>query len=166
MKLYLVRHAEAVERAASLPEAWRYLTVAGRETFRKIARQAEKEGMVPDCILTSPLIRGVQTAELLSEAFTYGGALEVAEELSPGFDQVAFRKLIDRFGHFREVVLVGHEPDLGILAGHLLQVRDGVIFKKGAILALTLDLKGKSPAAFHWMITGKKVRTDLADIIA
>jgi hypothetical protein len=48
MKLYLVRHAEAIERTATTPDGSRYLTPAGRLSFRKIARRAREEGAAPD----------------------------------------------------------------------------------------------------------------------
>ena len=64
MKLYLVRHAEAIERSGTTPDANRYLTPKGRTAFRKIVRRARKAGIAPGIIFTSPLLRAVQTAEV------------------------------------------------------------------------------------------------------
>ena len=67
MKLYLVRHAEAIERSGTTPDASRYLTTKGRLAFRKIARRGRKAGIAPAVIFTSPLLSAVQTAEILAE---------------------------------------------------------------------------------------------------
>jgi phosphohistidine phosphatase len=45
-----------------------------------------KKGTMPDAIITSPLVRAVQTAEILSEALAFEGRLVVSTELAPGFD--------------------------------------------------------------------------------
>ncbi len=166
MKLCLVRHGEAVERTGRLNDSWRFLTPSGRESFCKNCLKAVKQGLAPDCILTSPLVRAVQTAEILAHSLAFDGPLEVAEELAPGFDLAAFRKLFERRGRCRELVLVGHEPDLGILAGQLMG-RDGAVpLKKGAVLSLKLDAELRLvPATFRWLVTGNKVRTDLAEVV-
>lgn len=162
MKLCLVRHGEAVERTPLLNDSWRYLTSAGRASFRNMSVKAGKQGLAPDCILTSPLVRAVQTAEILAQVLMYHGAVEVAEELSPGFDLAGFRKIIDCRGECRELVLVGHEPDLGILAGQLLGTGRTVPLKKGAVLSLKLDSKsGVALARFRWLIAGNTVSKEL-----
>ena len=71
-----------------------------------------KQGVEPSLILTSPLIRAVQTAEILAETLGYIGPLLVREELGPGFDMQKLQALLNEFQSADEVVLVGHEPDL------------------------------------------------------
>ncbi|RII25122.1 MAG: phosphohistidine phosphatase SixA [Geobacter sp.] len=164
MKLCLVRHGEAVERTGRLNDSWRYLTLSGRESFRKNSLKALKQGLAPDLILTSPLVRAVQTAEILAQAIAYVGPLEVAEELAPGFDMTTFGTVLGRLERCRELVLVGHEPDLGMLAGQLLGRKDALPLKKGAILSLKLDAELLVPATFRWLVAGNKVRTDLAEV--
>ncbi|GFE57915.1 histidine phosphatase family protein [Geobacter sp. AOG1] len=162
MKLCLVRHGEAVERTPLLNDSWRYLTCAGRESFRKISVKAGKQGLAPDRILTSPLVRAVQTAEILAQVLTYDGPVEVTEELSPGFDLAGFRRIVGQRVDCRELVLVGHEPDLGILAGHLLGTGGAVPLKKGAVLSLRLYVQGQEISAmFRWLISNNKVRKEL-----
>lgn len=162
MKLCLVRHGEAVERTPLLSDSWRYLTSAGRASFRKISAKAGKQGLDPDCILTSPLVRAVQTAEILAQVLEYQGPVEVAEELSPGFALVGFRKIMDHRGNCRELVLVGHEPDLGILAGQLLGTGSAVPLTKGAVLSLKLDMQSVAASGrFRWLVAGNKVSKEL-----
>jgi len=164
VKLFLVRHAEAVERSGTTPDASRCLTTKGRLAFRKIARRVRRAGIAPDVIFTSPLLRAVQTAEILAERLKCKGDVFVAKELSPGFDLMALRFLLARAGDPREVAFVGHEPDLGILAAMLLDVPGGFPLRKGAVLAMEADGSArKGSAKFLWKTDGKGTDTRLAD---
>jgi phosphohistidine phosphatase len=164
MKLYLVRHAEAIERSVTMPDANRYLTPKGRSAFRKIARRVRKLGIVPDLIFSSPLVRAVQTAEILTERLNYDGTVVVAKELSPGFDHRALRSLLAKTRNSTEAAFVGHEPDLGDLASTLLALPGGFQLRKGAVLALEVDVGApKGTAKFLWRTDGKGTVTRLAD---
>lgn len=164
MKLYLVRHAEAIERSGTTPDACRYLTTKGRLAFRKIVRRVRKAGIAPAVIFTSPLLRAVQTAEILAERLKHEGPVVVARELSPGFDLQAFRPLLMGAGFPEEAAFVGHEPDLGLLAAALMAVPGGFTLRKGAVLALEVDIGvPKGAAKFLWRTDGKGSVTRLAD---
>ena len=164
MKLYLVRHAEAVERSGTTADASRHLTTKGRLAFRKIARRVRKAGIAPAVIFTSPLLRAVQTAEILAERLEHEGPVVVARELSPGFDLRALRALLSGSGSPAEAAFVGHEPDLGDLAATLLALPGGFPLRKGAVLALELDIGvPKGSAKFLWKTDGKGTDTRLAD---
>jgi len=152
VKLYLVRHAEAIERSATTPDGSRYLTTKGRVSFRKIARRVRKAGAIPDVIFTSPLLRAVQTAEILAERLKHKGEVVVAGEISPGFDLRALRALLAGAGNPMEAAFVGHEPDLGGIAAALMSVPPGGFpLRKGAVVALEAD-KGlpKGTAKLLW----------------
>ena len=162
MKLYLVRHAEAIERSAATPDASRCLTTKGRLAFRKIAGRVRKADIAPDVIFTSPLLRAVQTAEILAERLKHKGPVVVAKELSPGFDLRALRFLLYGAGSPEEAAFVGHEPDLGLLAAALLSVPGGFPLRKGAVLALEADgIVRKGTAKFLRMEDGKGTTTRL-----
>jgi phosphohistidine phosphatase len=164
VKLYLVRHAEAIERSGTTPDASRYLTTKGRLVFRKIARRVRKAGIAPAVIFTSPLLRAVQTAEILAERLKHEGHVVVARELSPGFDLQALRALLSGAGNPMEAALVGHEPDLGDLAATLLALPGGFPLRKGAVLALDADGSArKGTAKFLWRTDGKGTVTRLAE---
>ena len=164
MRLYLVRHAEAIERSGTMPDALRYLTPKGRLVFRKVARRVRQEGASPDIIFTSPLLRAVQTAEILAERLKHKGAVVVAKELSPGFDLRALRSLLAKAGNPAEAAFVGHEPDLSDLAATLLALPGGFPLRKGAVLALEVDIGvPKGAAKFLWRTDGKGTVTRLAE---
>ena len=162
MRLYLVRHAEAIERSGATPDASRYLTPKGRTAFRKIARRAREAGIAPEVIFTSPLLRAVQTAEILAERLKHEGPVVVANELSPGFDDRALRSLLAGAGNLAEAAFVGHEPDLGDLAALLLSLRGDFPLRKGAVVALEVGGTAQRGAGkFLWMEDGKGTATRL-----
>jgi len=165
VKLYLVRHAEAIERSATTPDASRYLTTKGRLSFRRIARRVRTAGAAPDVIFTSPLLRSVQTAEILAERLKHKGAVVVAKELSPGFDLRALRALLAGAGHPVEAAFVGHEPDLGGIAAALMSVPGGFPLRKGAVVAVEVDGSvPKGTAKFLWMEDDKGTATRLPGV--
>lgn len=164
MKLIMVRHAAAVERTSGITEECRYLTPEGREFFRKTARTMRKKGVNPSLILTSPLLRAVQTADILAETIAYIGPLVVADELMPGFDKTALQSLLNTFQPLKELVIVGHEPDLSLLIASFLSLPGGFNLRKGAAVKLSIDSAAlNAPAAFKWLAVGKKLITDEID---
>jgi phosphohistidine phosphatase len=159
MKLIIVRHAVAIERAAGIPDELRYLTSEGRAFARKTARTMLKNGVEPSLILCSPLVRAVQTADIMAGALSYIGPVVVTEELSPGFDRLALLRIFDSYRQVDELVLVGHEPDLGGVVSELLFLRERYSFKKGTAISLKCDDSFTTPATFKWLAAGKKLIT-------
>ena len=158
MKLIIVRHAAAIERIADVSEERRYLTPGGRDFFRKTAQTISQKDINPTMILTSPLIRAVQTADILVEAISYLGPLVVADELAPGFNKKALQNLLNTFQSLKELAIIGHEPDLSILIASFLSLPDGFNFKKGTAVKLNIDVTalGK-PAVFKWLAVGNRL---------
>src|SRR6185369_11442986 len=103
MIVHLVRHAEAVERSPQIPEEHRFLTRRGRNRFRKVASSFKKSGMEPDLILSSPLIRAVQTAEILAQVLKFKGELPITALLAHGLQQDDFRELLKEYPQAREI---------------------------------------------------------------
>jgi phosphohistidine phosphatase len=154
MKLHVIRHAEAVESSPTTPDEYRYLTCRGRTRFRRVAETLKKCGIDPDIIISSPLVRAVQTAEIIAENLRFSGELLIVPFLGDGFSFSLLRDYIELKGGVRELVLVGHEPDLGRLVGELLN-KSACTVKKGGVV--TLNLKFQQPdtvARFLWMVTG------------
>ena len=157
MKLYIVRHAAAIERTSDVPDEQRYLTSEGRAFMRKTARTMLKKAVEPGLILTSPLVRSVQTADILAEALSYIGPVIATDELLPGFDLAALKRLLEKYHPVDELVIVGHEPDLSGVVSSLLSLQGGFDFKKGSAFRLTVDGKFVKPATLKWLAVGKKL---------
>ncbi|HLK40313.1 MAG TPA: histidine phosphatase family protein [Polyangiaceae bacterium] len=139
MKLYLIRHGPAEEGATSGVDADRALTSAGRSRVRGVAKTLVKVDEAPLHILSSQLVRAVQTAEIMAietGASEHGAVVEVARDLQPGGDVVRLVRELARAGR-RRAMLVGHEPDMSAAASTLLGSFDRA-FEKSMIVAIKL----------------------------
>jgi phosphohistidine phosphatase len=101
MKVVLVRHAKA---APGDPDELRALTPEGHEQARQLGEQLRADGIEPDTVLTSPLLRARETAADLGF-----GEPEPVDELSPGATAEDVRAAVA--GRGDTVVVVGHQPD-------------------------------------------------------
>ena len=101
MKVVLVRHAEA---APGDPDELRALTPAGHEQARRLGEQLRADGVQPDAVLSSPLLRARETAADLGF-----GDPEPLDELAPGATAHDVKAAIA--GRGETVVVVGHQPD-------------------------------------------------------
>jgi phosphohistidine phosphatase len=157
MKLYFVRHAAAIARGGQVVDEHRYLTLRGRESFRLTAKKMAKKGIMPDAIITSPLVRAIQTAEILSEALAFEGKLVVFPELAPGFDLTKLHRILASFKRTHKLVLVGHEADLGEVVGTLLGLGRPLPVKKGMVVCLKMPpTKQNTQASLKWVLFGGK----------
>lgn len=154
MIIHVVRHAEAIERTPEVAEENRFLTARGRKRFRKICKSLRKLGVAPDLILTSPMIRAVQTADILAERVRFKGELQVATLLAPGFQPDALKQLLGSHPHAREIAVVGHEPDLGALAQALLSAQEACALPKGAVISFKKAVGDQGEAEFMQLVSG------------
>lgn len=157
MRIYLVRHSEAVESLPSLPDVARYLSARGRVSFREMARRFRDAGGLPTRIFTSPLVRAVQTAEILSETVRYKGEIVPDPRLAPGFGVAQLASVLNDCPTEREIAFVGHEPDLGVILTRLLSLPQGYAMRTGAIAGLNLTHAGDPLRAdLLWFLTGDR----------
>jgi phosphohistidine phosphatase len=166
-RLYLVRHGIAVDHADSKgPDGSRPLTDKGRKRFTRAAHAFAKRAGKLDLILTSPLVRAVQTAEILASAVGHGD-VAVLEELDPSHGVASlFEALGRRAGKARSIALVGHEPQLSAALAaltHLPAVQAAQLdFKKGAIVRLDMDRwpasKTEARAKARWWVKPRGAR--------
>lgn len=143
VRLYVVRHGIAAD-----PAEWkeggdelRPLIGKGRRRFRRVARAlAERAGKL-DLILTSPLVRAVQTAEILAGEVRHS-EVDVLAALASGGGAALLRAVAARAGDASAIALVGHEPQLsGLLAllnGLGAEQAARVDLRKGAIVRVDL----------------------------
>jgi phosphohistidine phosphatase len=159
-ELYLVRHAIAEERGAAWPDdAKRPLTPDGIGRMKKATRGLARLDVTIDVILTSPLVRARQTAEILAAGLDPHPAIVTSDALAPGGSYAALVADIEKLGRKPHVALVGHEPGIGELAARLLGSRHPIEFKKGAICRIDLEeLPPSGPGDLRWMLTPKILR--------
>lgn len=122
MKVFLVRHGDAdAEIPEGLGDEARALTAKARQAiqhhFAGLAGRFEV-----DLVLTSPLVRCVQTAQILSSALGHDGVLRVHRGLLPDMPVGALEAVLDQHSG-ESLVLVGHQPSMGAMAAHLLGIQ-------------------------------------------
>lgn len=159
VRLYLVRHGVAEERGPSWPDdSMRPLTAEGIERMREVARGLAAAGVEFDEILTSPLTRARQTAELLARAYGRPPRVATFEALAGGSPPAVVNGLA-RFARRRSLALVGHEPALGELAAVLVGASQAIPFKKGGVCCVAVDgLPPAVPATLEWFMPPRLLR--------
>ncbi len=169
MILYVLRHGEAVERSDGLNEELRYLTEQGRADINKVIGRVAEHGHKPRLILSSPLVRAVQTAEIAAGRACRKNRTLIIEQLQPDGDRDELTRYILEQKDVKRVMIVGHEPLLGSLVASLLGCGDRIALKKGSCVALELDIDTdetnpalEKPATFLWyVVPGKKIMKSL-----
>lgn len=159
-ELYLIRHGVAEQRAEAWPDdAKRPLSPEGISRLRYAARGFVRLVTPLDVILTSPLVRTRQTAEIVASAFEPRPPILTAESLAPGGRYEAVLDDLAKQAHRSRVALVGHEPGIGELAARLVGARSRFDFKKGAICRVDVDtLPPSGPGSLKWFATPKILR--------
>jgi phosphohistidine phosphatase len=112
VRLYLVRHAKAEQGE---PDELRRLTPDGVAAARELGARLAGEGVTPDAVLSSPLLRARETADEIARAT--GGKSEPVEQLRPGATAEDVTEVVT--GRGETVVVVGHQPDCGRIAAAL-----------------------------------------------
>jgi phosphohistidine phosphatase len=161
MKIYLVRHGEAVAAGG----------VANRDAERKLTARGEAAAKMmgqvlahidPDvrAILTSPLARAVQTGKILRHELYDRPVLHVSENLSPGFRPKSLLDEILLMGSGSSVVAVGHQPDLSQLIGYLIADSQHVAVAMTTLAIAGVELDGSATharAQLSWLLTPETV---------
>lgn len=137
MNLYFLRHGIAEDAHGAMRDADRALTGDGREQLADIARTLGRLGVKPDLILSSPLVRARQTAEIVAPVL--GSPMEIADELQPGCTLDDLQRVLGPFSR-ESIMLVGHEPDLSSMAARLINADEqGIVLKKAGLICVNVD---------------------------
>ena len=118
LRLDLLRHGEALP-AGNNGDAARPLSPAGRQAVAQVAREFARRSWRPDRIYSSPLRRAQETAAILFESVAPGRDPEILDELMPDGEPAAILAALAGLAAAGHLVLVGHQPLLGRLVGHL-----------------------------------------------
>jgi phosphohistidine phosphatase len=159
-ELYLVRHAIAAERGAEWPDdTKRPLTKRGIIRFRESVTGLRELEAAVDEIFTSPLVRAKQTADILAAGMDRKPPVKVLDALAPGYTPQTVMTQLAKAAKRRRIALVGHEPELGELAAHLIGASHAIPFKKGGVCRVDLEsLSSKSVGTLIWFVGPKVLR--------
>ena len=162
-ELYVMRHGIAVTRGSEgfLDDSKRPLVPEGKEKMREIAGGLKRMGFEVDWIVTSPLVRAVETAGIVAESLGSSVPVEVCEAMRPGGSPENLLAYLAKRPNWRRVLVVGHEPDLSELAARLIGAggHANLGFKKGGCCLISFDeFPPKSPGQLVWWLTPRLLR--------
>ena len=161
MNLYVLRHGEAGKSFnVAAKDGRRSLTEEGRKEVRRVAASLRVLGVHFDSIVSSPLSRATETAELVATETNPRVKVELWDELKPEGDKRRFYARLARLGRESSVLIVGHEPYLSSLIADIVDARGARLVLKKAGLArvnvtvLGPDVKGE----LRWLLSPRVLK--------
>jgi len=157
MKLFLIRHGEAIdfETQSVKTDEYRFITPKGRKASRDVFRKIKEHFYGLEIIFTSPLTRAVQTAEILANILKFENDVEIANELDFETTPGKMLDLIKRNSSLESIALVGHEPVMGLFVSSFTDRNVlNFSFKKSGVALINFDVK-KGTGEFAWYFDPK-----------
>ena len=144
VNLYIVRHGVAVDIGESgvATDAERFLTVEGREKCARIALGLRQLDVRPEIVVSSPLLRAVETAQLFMAGLSVRKSVETFDFLKCGARTSDLLTWL-RGRSESSIMVVGHMPDVAQFCSDLLTPHGdlGMVFKKAAVCHISFDGK-------------------------
>jgi phosphohistidine phosphatase len=158
MKLYLLRHATAVDVAPSDSE--RELTREGREEAQIVGAALAELGVRLSRILSSSLLRARQTAEIAAKVLKFPGDVEFLEELVNNTTTPALLKALKPMAADSEILLVGHMPALSEHLAALIGAESAQAFPlgKASVACIELEHLRAGTGQLRWLMRQKQLR--------
>lgn len=140
--IYLIRHGIAAEKGTYAHDDERPLTEKGRQQTKKVAKKLRSLELNFDLILTSPLVRAIETTEILKEAELGDKVMEFPDLAPMGNFSNWLNWRSDRQKELlgKSIALVGHQPDLGNWAEILVwgSSKGNLDLKKAGIIGIKI----------------------------
>ena len=134
LQLHLLRHAHAGDPAKwTGPDSARPLSDKGQGQAVRMGLFLADAGFLPDLIMSSPLVRALETARLV--ATPLGLPIVVTNSLAEPLDLESLERLLAGAGNPRRPLLVGHDPDFSMLAAELVGVAELPV-RKGTLIRI------------------------------
>ena len=161
MMLYIMRHGLAEEPTPKGDDAGRKLTSKGADKIHKAAAGMRATGLAFNAILTSPITRAVETAEIVANEIA-GPKPRAVPDFSTGASPTSALEALIKLRLPESVLVVGHEPTLSRLASLMLTGSSeslGIKLKQGGVIALEFpDRVERGAAQLRWMMTQRQLR--------
>jgi phosphohistidine phosphatase len=154
MKLYFLRHGLADRSEWAGPDFERPLTERGKAQMAREAETMAELNLDLDLIITSPLTRACQTAEIVAERLEMLDRLIVDERLAYGFDPDKLDEILEAHPDATAIMLVGHEPDFSETIADLIGGGE-VVCKKGGLARVDLYGGASLQGELVWLIPPK-----------
>jgi phosphohistidine phosphatase len=143
MRVTLIRHAEAGDDAPR--DEARTLTLRGRADAWRVGRALAARGVQFSLMVSSPLVRALQTAEIVAAAVEHPGRVLASDLILPEASAARVVAFLRSLADQRSVALVAHEPILSAVAAALTQEPRHPALRKGEALRISIDWGGGKP---------------------
>ena len=164
MILYIMRHADAgAYRENPILDAKRGLVKEGKEQCMLMARTLTALKAQIDVIVSSPLKRGLQTAQFVGTELGYDAKVEISQALAPNASFTDFQAMLAKYAGREGVLAVGHNPNLFQFLGRLITGNGGasIRMRKGSIARVDL---ASHPPRLQWLIDPRTARAIYASV--
>ncbi|MDA4122672.1 MAG: phosphohistidine phosphatase SixA [Thaumarchaeota archaeon] len=162
MELIILRHGEAGTRIPmASQDSERALTVEGRREVEEIAKSLKQLNVEVHHIVTSPLTRSLETAQIVAKELNKSKDLESWDELKPEGERLQLFKRLSKLREDSSVLIVGHEPYLSMLLSDLISgnPRGRISLKKAGMAKVTIDsLTPKASGELKWLLTPRQIK--------
>src|SRR5262249_14528043 len=163
MHIYLLRHgiAAPANEDNQFSDAKRALTPEGATKMREVTAGLRKLGVTFDLVVSSPLLRAKETADIVVEGLKIKEPTREWKQLEPDGSIEELISQLQKHQQKGSVLLVGHQPFMGFLACYLVfgSEKVSLAFKKGGICCIRVDeLPLKSTGELVWMLPPKILR--------
>jgi phosphohistidine phosphatase len=157
MRIYILRHGIAEDAAPRKPDAKRELTEKGRTKLESVLKLARRAEVRPELVLSSPLVRALQTAEMAREVLGVESPVQETPLLVPEESPRRVWEELRGLRNLDQVLLAGHEPLLSHLTAWLLAAPGlQVHMTKAALVSIEIEsFQGEPHGMLNWMITPK-----------
>ena len=159
MNLYLMRHANAgMPRGNPALDAKRALIKEGKDQCMLMARVLSALKVQVDVIVSSPLKRALQTAQLVGTELGYEAKVEISPALALGADYADFQDMLAKYADREGVLAVGHNPNIFQFLGRLVTGNGGaaIRMRKGSIARVDME---RHPPLLQWLIDPRTARS-------
>ncbi len=165
MNLFVLRHASAgTRRVNPVLDLKRPLDKDGKRHCLHLGMILNAMDMQFDLIVSSPLKRSLQTAQLVGTETGYESKILISNALSPSAKLPQFQRLLRECAAYENLLVVGHNPNLSTFLGSLIGAnvnpadetdRARVRLRKGSMARLSLQ---RGPATLQWLLDPRTVR--------
>ena len=160
MTIYFLRHANAgTPQVDSASDEKRPLDEKGVKQCHDVGRALAALKVEPDAIITSPLVRARQTAELVAEELGHKEKLILDDALRPEASYGTFQDMLHQYTREKAIMVVGHNPSLTEFLNRLLAAGssfNAIELKKGAVAKVDFD--SQNAGVLKWCMTPKVIR--------
>ncbi len=166
MSLFILRHGIACDPGEdglpeNLPDARRPLSAKGRQRLSRATKAMQAMELKFDAVVSSPLLRALQTAQIVTEALDLRRKLILTDHLAPdGNPKLLIEQLNEPGLRAKNILLVGHEPYLGKLIALLIagSTTAAIDLRKGGLAKLEIEkLRYARCATLAWLLTPKQL---------